>query len=103
MNTDEKHHRAILQSIAHRAMLERDMLPDFSAEALAQLATIQKPAGVDSEMIRDQRNLLWASIDNDDSLDLDQLTVAEAMPGGKVKITGCCRRCRLTCQRRFRD
>ena len=40
----------------------------------------------DSELIRDRRELLWASIDNDDSLDLDQLTVAEAMPGGKVKI-----------------
>ena len=86
MNTDEKHHRAILQSIAHRAMLERGLLPDFSAGALAQLATIQTPAGRDSELIRDQRDLLWASIDNDDSLDLDQLTVAEAMPGGKVKI-----------------
>ena len=86
MNTDEKHHRAILQSIAHRAMLERDLLPDFSAEALAQLDTIQKPAGRDSELIHDQRDLLWASIDNDDSLDLDQLTVAEAMPAGKVKV-----------------
>ena len=86
MNIDEKHHRAILQSIAHRAMLERGLLPDFSAEALAQLDTIQTPASTDSELIRDQRDLLWASIDNDDSLDLDQLTVAEAMPGGKVKI-----------------
>ena len=86
MNTDEKHHRAILQSIAHRAMLERDLLPDFSAEALAQPTTIQEPAGADSEMIRDQRDLLSASIDNEDSLDLDQLTVAETMPGGKVKI-----------------
>jgi exoribonuclease-2 len=86
MNTDEKHHRAILQSIAHRAMLERGLLPDFSAEALAQLDTIQKPADMDSKLIRDQRDLLWASIDNDDSLDLDQLTVAEAMPGGRVKI-----------------
>ncbi|MFZ1042341.1 MAG: RNB domain-containing ribonuclease [Anaerolineales bacterium] len=86
MNMDEKHHRAILQSIAHRAMLERGLLPDFSARALAQLATIQTPAGRDSELIRDQRDLLWASIDNDDSLDLDQLTVAEAGPGGKVKI-----------------
>src|SRR5271157_3111187 len=86
MNTDEKHHRAILQSIAHRAMLERGLLPDFSAGALAQLATIQTPAGGDSELIRDQRDLPWASIDNDDSLDLDQLTVAEAMPGDRVKI-----------------
>ena len=32
MNPNEKHHRAILQSIAHRAMLERGLLPDFSAE-----------------------------------------------------------------------
>ena len=86
MNTDEKHHRAILQSIARRAMLERGLLPDFSAEALAQLDMIQTPASADSKLIRDQRVFLWASIDNDDSLDLDQLTVAEAMPGGKVKI-----------------
>ena len=35
---------------------------------------------------RDMRNLPWASIDNDDSRDLDQLTVAEAMPEGAVKI-----------------
>jgi VacB/RNase II family 3'-5' exoribonuclease len=86
MNPNEKHHRATLESIAHRAMLERGLLPDFSTEALAQLDAIQTPASSDSELIRDQRDLLWASIDNDDSLDLDQLTVAEAMPGGKVKI-----------------
>jgi len=36
--------------------------------------------------IHDLTDLLWASIDNDDSLDLDQLTIAEALPGDKVKI-----------------
>jgi exoribonuclease-2 len=86
MNTNEKHHRAILQSIAHRAMLERDLLPDFSAGALAELDKIRSTTNADSEPIRDQRDLLWASIDNDDSLDLDQLTVAEAIPDGKVKV-----------------
>lgn len=86
MNANNQHHRAILQGIAHRAMLERGLLPDFSVGALAELDTIQTPAGIDSGLVRDRRDLLWASIDNDDSLDLDQLTVAEAMPGGKVKV-----------------
>lgn len=87
LNTNDKQHRAILQSIARQAMLDRDLLPDFSAEALAELDKLQAPAIAKSgEQLRDMTNLLWASIDNDDSRDLDQLTVAEALPGGKVKI-----------------
>jgi len=86
MNANDKQHRAILQSIAERAMLERGLLPDFSAEALAELAKIQAPAEMNREAVRDLRDLLWASIDNDDSLDLDQLTVAAAMSEDKVKI-----------------
>ena len=86
MNANEKQHRAILQRIARTAMLERGLLPDFSTEALSELAKIQTPATTDDGEVRDLRDLLWASIDNDDSLDLDQLTVAVMMPGDKVKI-----------------
>lgn len=92
MNANHQDHRAILKGIAHRAMLQRGLLPDFSAEALAELGRLQIPkvtADGPAEGpigIRDMRTLLWASIDNDDSLDLDQLTVAEAMPSDKVKI-----------------
>ncbi len=89
MDADNKQHRAILQRIAHTAMLERGLLPDFSAAAIAELDRIQAPAVArngNGESVRDLRDLLWASIDNDDSCDLDQLTTAEAMPGGKVKI-----------------
>jgi VacB/RNase II family 3'-5' exoribonuclease len=86
MKMDDGQHRSILQRIAHRAMLQRGLLPDFSAEALVELGRIQAPAAINGEQVHDLRGLLWASIDNDDSLDLDQLTVAEAMPGGKVKI-----------------
>lgn len=86
MNTNDRQHRAILQSIARRAMLERGLLPAFSAEAIAELGKIQAPATMTGRPVRDLRALLWASIDNDDSRDLDQLTVAEAMSGDKVKI-----------------
>jgi exoribonuclease-2 len=67
-------------------MLQRGLLPDFSSEALAELGRIQAPASMEGEQVRDLRDLVWASIDNDDSRDLDQLTVAELMPGDKVKI-----------------
>ena len=86
MNENHHNHRAILSGIAHRVMLERGLLPDFSSAALAELEQLQRSAVIDSNKIRDLRKLLWASIDNDDSRDLDQLTVAEAMPEDKVKI-----------------
>ena len=67
-------------------MTERGLLPDFSPAALAEAETIQKAAVETGPAIRDLSGLLWASIDNDDSRDLDQLTVAEALAGGAVKI-----------------
>ncbi|HEX7588506.1 MAG TPA: RNB domain-containing ribonuclease, partial [Anaerolineae bacterium] len=86
MNTTDQQHRTLLQEIAREAMIERGFLPDFSPEALAELGRMQAPATANGGSPRDTRDLLWASIDNDDSRDLDQLTVAEAMPGGKVKV-----------------
>ena len=67
-------------------MMERGLLPDFSVQAIAELNEIQGAATKVEESTRDFRNLAWCSIDNDDSHDLDQLTVAEAMPEGAVKI-----------------
>jgi VacB/RNase II family 3'-5' exoribonuclease len=82
-------HRAILQRIARRAMLERGLLPTFSAAASAELQTMQAPsgdAGGEASEIRDLTNLVWASIDNDDSRDLDQLTVADMLAGDRAQI-----------------
>jgi VacB/RNase II family 3'-5' exoribonuclease len=89
MNTiraGEEPHRSILRNIARRAMIDRGLLPDFSPEALAELEGIQPSAAANGEALRDLTRLVWASIDNDDSRDLDQLTVAEVMPGDEVKI-----------------
>jgi len=86
MNTATAPCRNQLKSIARRAMLQRGLLPDFSAEVLAETGSIANAAVASGQSIRDLRQLLWASIDNDDSLDLDQLTVAEQLPDGAVKV-----------------
>jgi VacB/RNase II family 3'-5' exoribonuclease len=75
-----------LRDIARRAMLQRGLLPEFSSAALAEASAITRTAKETSPSIRDLRGLLWASIDNDDSRDLDQLSVAEPVGSGAVKI-----------------
>jgi VacB/RNase II family 3'-5' exoribonuclease len=75
-----------LKRIARRAMLDRGLLPDFSAAATAQTNSIAHAATDSGPPERDLRGLLWASIDNDDSRDLDQLSVAEPLADGAVKI-----------------
>jgi exoribonuclease-2 len=86
MNGCDKPCRKQLQGIARRAMTDRGLLPDFAPPVLNELKAITKPAPATGAPLRDLRQLLWASIDNDDSRDLDQLTVAEQLPGGAVKV-----------------
>ena len=45
MQANDKPHRSILQSLAHQAMLDRGLLPDFSAAALAELGRLQVAGG----------------------------------------------------------
>ena len=85
-NSEERQHHSILKRIAHRAMIERGLIPDFPDQVLDQLNGINSPAAGDGQSIRDLRKLIWCSIDNDDSLDLDQLTAATAMPDGAAHV-----------------
>ncbi len=66
-------------------MLARGFLPDFAPEVLAELARVlaAPPAASPAE---DLRGLLWSSIDNDDSLDLDQIEVAEDVGDGTIRL-----------------
>jgi VacB/RNase II family 3'-5' exoribonuclease len=77
---------AALRLIAHQAMLDNGLQPDFPADVVAELARITGAAGASGPQLRDLRALLWCSIDNDDSQDLDQLSVADPLPGGAVRI-----------------
>src|ERR1700680_2260269 len=78
--------RETLAGIAHQAMVDRGLAPDFEPPVAQQLASIDAPAPGDDPSLRDLRDRLWCSIDNDDSRDLDQLTVAEDLGGGRVRL-----------------
>ncbi len=94
-NHDVHDHRGLLRQIARRAMSEYGLWPDFSREALSEAQQARPadghgagdPAGPPAPPpVRDLRHLPWCSIDNDDTLDIDQLSVSEAGSGGAVRI-----------------
>lgn len=76
-----------LQAIAKQTMLANGFQPDFPPEVQQQLSQLKarppQPSGTD---IRDLRQLLWSSIDNDTSKDLDQIEVAEQLPNGQARV-----------------
>lgn len=86
MDSRHKFHRDDLVRIAIEAMKERGLEPEFPERALRELETIEGPGQDGDPGIRDLTALPWCSIDNDDSLDLDQLTACGAMGSGAVKI-----------------
>jgi exoribonuclease-2 len=76
--------RQVLQEIAFHVMVARGLQPEFSAAAMDQLNAIRSAPGV--EGLKDLRALPWCSIDNDDSRDLDQLSVAIPGEAGVTRI-----------------
>ncbi|HEY6304024.1 MAG TPA: RNB domain-containing ribonuclease [Terriglobales bacterium] len=76
-----------LQAIARQVMQAQGFAPNFPPEVQTQLADITAHPRqlLPSDKVRDLRNLLWSSIDNDTSKDLDQIEVAERLPNGDVK------------------
>ena len=67
-------------------MIARGLLPDSTPAAIVELDAIRAPAAATDATTRDLRHLLWCSIDNDDSRDLDQISVAETLPDGATRI-----------------
>ena len=75
-----------LKKFAREAMLQRGLLPEFSPAVRREARAIRQAPMESTAAIRDLRGLPWASIDNDDSRDLDQLSVAEPLAQGAVKV-----------------
>ena len=85
MNNQTPHTKQDLAEIARQAMLDRGLEPEFSPAVEKQLAGIPRPAVEPG--LRDLTALLWCSIDNDDSRDLDQLSVSEDLGKGAVRLS----------------
>src|SRR5580765_8153366 len=77
-----------LQATAKEIMMRYGFEPDFPPQVPQQLAELKAhpPQIAAIGDIRDLRNLLWSSIDNDTSRDLDQIEFAESVSNGDVKI-----------------
>lgn len=77
-----------LQAAAKQLMLERGFEPEFPSPVQQQLSELKAhpPRVGPGGDIRDLRNLLWSSIDNDTSRDLDQIEVAERLPNGDARV-----------------
>jgi VacB/RNase II family 3'-5' exoribonuclease len=79
--------RINLAAAAHAAMLEHGFQPDFPRETGQQLAEMAaQPPLPAPDGFRDLRGLLWSSIDNDTSKDLDQIEWAERLPDGRIRV-----------------
>jgi exoribonuclease-2 len=86
MSLPLKNHRFDLATIASWAMFSRGLEPEFSSAVHTQVEGLNSAPQEPHQDIRDLTALPWCSIDNDDSRDLDQLTVSEIHPNGKVRI-----------------
>jgi VacB/RNase II family 3'-5' exoribonuclease len=78
-----------LVAAAHTAMIEHGFQPDFPQGVAPELAAIGAKSNLPvapDQGLQDLRSLLWSSIDNDTSKDLDQIEWAEQLPDGRIRV-----------------
>jgi exoribonuclease-2 len=82
-----QNHQFDLVTAAHACMIEHGFQPEFPAAATAELTAIQAhPEAPAATGAQDLRSLLWSSIDNDTSKDLDQIEWAEQLADGRIRV-----------------
>ena len=75
-----------LKGRARQAMVDAGFKPDFPPEVSREVQLMPQQAPGSAVAFRDLRALLWSSIDNETSRDLDQVEYAEKLPTGGVRL-----------------
>ena len=86
MNSSSAPDASDLRPFAHRALINAGFEPDFPSEALREAEIAREEFSDNEPEIRDLRALLWSSIDNVESRDLDQVEWAEKLPNGDIRL-----------------
>ncbi|MFI5244075.1 MAG: RNB domain-containing ribonuclease [Gemmatimonadales bacterium] len=80
-------HSFDIHAAARRAMLTNGFQPDVPADVVVEVSRAADPSALPIGTVRDLRTLAWSSIDNDSSMDLDQIEVADRLPNGDVRVS----------------
>jgi len=82
-----------LRARAHQEMIAAGFVPDFEPAVLREVqvskgaqAGVRAPQKLETDQVRDLRSLLWSSIDNPESQDLDQIEYAESLADGNIRV-----------------
>ena len=75
-----------LQAAARQSMIEHGFEPDYPQGVKQEVSALEVHPPQMPTSIADLRHLLWSSIDNDTSRDLDQIEYAETLPDGSVRV-----------------
>jgi len=85
MSNHSNNHALDLSAIAHQVMIDAGFVPDEPQSVSDELKLIESTIQSDGQA-RDLRALLWSSIDDRKSRDLDQVEYAESLPSGDVRL-----------------
>ena len=88
MSKQFAHHQLDLYAIARQTMIDAGFEPDFNHAVLDEVLVAgakSRDLAADSS-IKDLRDLLWSSIDDAKSRDLDQVEYAETLPSGDIRL-----------------
>src|SRR5215210_6456320 len=88
MTKKPKHMALDLRAMARRAMIENGFAPEMPPGVASELQALESnpPDDLNDPSIRDLRSVLWSSIDNSDSRDLDQIEFAERLPDNDIRL-----------------